>query len=63
MEADRKFNKHSSILKLKIPSIYEWDLQFNESYENEVNQILVFGYKDSSHYDKITNKWISDVNI
>ena len=52
MEADRMFNNHSSILKLKITSTDRLDLQLSELYENEINQILVFDYRDSSNYAK-----------
>ena len=57
------FNNHSRILKLKITSNDRLDLQLSELYENEVNQILVFDYRDSSYYDKITNKRVSDANM
>ena len=63
MEADRMFNNHSSILKLKITSTDRLGLQLSELYENEINQILVFDYRDSSNYDKTTNKRVSDVNM
>ena len=46
-----------SFWRYKIPAIDENELLFNKNNEDEVSQILTFGYKDSFFYDKIQNKW------
>ena len=56
-EADRAFKVEESIQKATIPWVDEWSLKFNKEFEEEINQILYFGYKDSPFYSKEENKW------
>ena len=54
---DSLFINDWSLWRYNIASIEENELIFNKNEENEINQILFFGYKDSLFYDKIINKW------
>ena len=54
---DKIFVWDWSFWRYKIPTIDENEFLFKKNKEDEVSQILTFGYKDSFFYDKIQNKW------
>ena len=59
-ETDRSFKSQRSVQSIEIPSTDEWDLKFSPENEEEISQILYFGYKDSLFYNKSENKWHKD---
>ena len=60
-ETDRSFKSQRSFQSIEIPSTDEWDLKFSSENEEEISQILYFGYKDSLFYNKSENNRHKDL--
>ena len=59
-DAERAFKLEEWIQKVIIPWVDEWNLRFSIENEEEINQILYYGYKHSPFYNQEENKWYND---